>query len=669
MTKSTRHQQNGLSRRDFLRLLGLGACAVGAGALMGCSRSVPRGPTASRQALILGFDGMDPGLLRRYMKSGHLPNLAKLAKMGGFTPLRSSMPPQSPCAWATFITGMDPGGHGIYDFIHRDPKSYGPQLSTSSTSGPERMVSLGDVRIPLSAPEVTLHRKGPAFWNVLAEHGVPATIYKIPSNFPPEPSEQRTISDLGTPDLQGSYGHFSFFTEEPEGAYTDVSGGTVYHVRVRDGVLEAALRGPENVFRDSQERADVPFTVYVDPSNPVARIDIQDHRVLLSEGEWSEWLRLNFKFLTGIASTTGICRVYLKSVRPLQLYISPVNIDPLSPAMPIATPDGYAAELADAIGLYYTQGMAEDTKALQEGVFTDDEFIEQARFVHEERVRAFEFELDRFEEGVLFAYFSSSDLPVHMFYRAIDPESPMFSPELAERHGDIIRRIYGGLDSVLGRAMQALDDDALVMVMSDHGFAPYRRSFDLNGWLVENGYLVVDDGNGPAYERADWAHSKAYAMGFNGLYVNQVGREAEGTVPPGPAKQKLLEEIAGKLAELRDPLTGARIFRRVFNPEREYIDRPDEDVAPDLVLGYERGHRGSWESAVGEIAPQVWADNLDKWSGDHCMDAEVVAGVLLCNRPIEADRPGLEDIAPTIISYYDATPPGNMCGESFLRRS
>jgi len=662
-----------LSRRDFLRLAGLAAsaCALGATGLSGCGGARRLAGAGGRKALILGFDGMDPGLLRSLIDGGHAPNLAKLARMGGFKPLGSSQPPQSPVAWASFITGMDPGGHAIFDFIHRSPESYGPYLSTSSTQAATRVLHLGDFNIPLGGGEVILHRRGTAFWNVLAEHDVPATIYKIPSNFPPEPSVQRTISDLGTPDLQGSYGHFSFYTDEPveRGGYAGVTGGSVYTVQVRDGVVDATLIGPDNALRSSQDVVEVPFRVYVDATNPVARVDIQGHRLLLQVGEWSDWITLRFQMVRGLASTTGICRLWLKSVRPFQLYISPINIDPADPALPIATPEGYAAELERAIGPYYTQGMAEDTKTLSEGIFTDDDFIDQAREVQRERVAALQFELDRFEDGVLFAYFSASDLPVHMFYRAIDPRGPLFTPDLGARYGSVIRDIYGALDEVLGAAMAAVGDDALVMVMSDHGFSPYRRSFDLNGWLAAEGYLRVDEGDGPALDRADWARTKAYATGFNGLYVNEVGREAEGSVSPGPAKQKLLEEIAGKLAQMRDPVTGERVLAGVHPTEEVYADRPPAEIAPDLVLGYAYGYRGSWESAIGEMAEAVHADNLDKWSGDHCMDASVVPGVLLSNCEIAAEAPSLVDLAPTILAHYDITPPAEMRGAPVLKRS
>jgi predicted AlkP superfamily phosphohydrolase/phosphomutase len=312
--------------------------------------------------------------------------------------------------------------------------------------------------------------------------------------------------------------------------------------------------------------------------------------------------------------------------------------------------------------------MAEDTKALSQGIFDDEDFVSQGRLIQQEREDAFRYELDRYEDGLLFAYFSASDLPVHMFYRAIDPKNPLWTPELADEYGDAIKNIYGRLDRVLGEGMKKFGDDALIMVMSDHGFSPYRRSFDVNRWLQNEGYLSVDDGDGPALNRAEWSRSKAYGMGFNGLYVNEVGREIEGSVSPGPAKDKLVDELQAKLAEARDRQTGEKVFHAVRRTS-DYFDRPPKEVAPDLILGYARGYRGSWESAIGEMAENVSSDNLDKWSGDHCMDQEAVAGSLICNHEIESDTPALIDLAPSILRYFDITPPMEMRGEPVLRRA
>ena len=130
--------------------LALATVLVGAGLLSGAS------PAASQHGdhrlIVLGIDGMDPQLLRRYMGEGVLPNLSKLAGMGGFIELGTSIPPQSPVAWSNFITGMDSGGHGIFDFIGLDRKTLIPYLSIARVEKPKREpLKLGQWRIPLGS--------------------------------------------------------------------------------------------------------------------------------------------------------------------------------------------------------------------------------------------------------------------------------------------------------------------------------------------------------------------------------------------------------------------------------------------------------------------------------------------------------------------------------------
>jgi hypothetical protein len=301
----------------------------------------------SKKVIVLGIDGMDPNILEKMMAEGKMPNFSKLAKQGGYSRLDSSIPPQSPVAWSDFITGMDPGGHGIFDFIHREPENYMPYLSTSKTEGAGRSISLGEWVLPLSGGETKLLRKGKAFWQILEENGVPTTIIKIPANFPPAESPGRSISGMGTPDILGTYGTFSFFTDAPERFEDDISGGKVYPVDIEQNVVNAKLLGPKNTFKKDQPTLEVDFTVYIDSENPVAKIKIDDEEILLNVGEWSDWVSVEFEAVPYLQSLKGICRLYLKEVRPhFGLYISPVNIDPLDPALPISTPDDYAAKLA-----------------------------------------------------------------------------------------------------------------------------------------------------------------------------------------------------------------------------------------------------------------------------------------------------------------------------------
>lgn len=662
---SQHEQPKRISRRRFVATA---AISTGASLIGGCRpRAGSPRSFARRRVVLLGFDGLDPHLTRVWNDRGHLPHLARLARLGSLVTLQSSIPPQSPVAWASFITGNDPSVHGIFDFIHRSPDNRRPFFSTSSTHPAQHMLPLGKWRFPLGHSKVELLRRGRAFWNILADHSIPATILRIPSNFPPEPSSARTLSGLGTPDIQGSYGHFSYYSTQSVQINSDIASGSAYQVRVVNNVARAQLEGPPNSFRVDGKKACLDFTVYVDPENRAARVDIQNQKVILNQGEWSPWVRLAFHLAPLVGSCYGICRFYLKSVDPLQLYVSPVNIDPANPSMPISTPDDYGRELSERVGPFYTQGMAEDTKALSSGVLEDEEFLSQATLVFNEQLATLQYELQRLEEGVLFSYFSNSDLVTHMFWRTLDPRHPLWSPRLSERLGNTIREIYQRMDQVAATVIRTLGNNDLIMAFSDHGFSPYRRSFDLNCWLAENGYLSVDPyADKPALERTDWTRTRAYGTGFNALYINQLEREGEGVVAPGPDKESLLQELTAKLLQVRDPKTGARVVHQVRRTDRCYSRAPDQGVAPDLVIGYSRGYRGSWETALGDMADNWIADNTGKWSGDHCMDRDVVPGVLICNRPVRAHAPALHDLAATVLAQFGISDLGDMHGKPVL---
>src|SRR5712691_353045 len=656
-------------------LLVLGAAAL-LGAILAVSWVRTHGeesPAPKMRLLILGIDGMDPQLLRQYMNEGKMPNFAALAARGSFLNLQTSTPPQSPVAWANLITGMNPGGHGIFDFIHRDPATLTPFFSTSQVKPPKHNLRLGSWVIPLSEGEVLLLRNGKAFWQYLDDRKIPLTVFRIPSNFPPVRTRGNTFAGMGTPDLLGGYGTFSFHTDDPVFTPGPVSGGVIYQVQVAGDRIAAQLHGPVNTLRKENPELIIPFTVDRDSSEPVARFSIQDQQFILREHEWSPWIRITFKFVPGLESITGICRFYLKQVRPqFELYVSPINIDPSNPALPLSTPQSYARELSRDVGSFYTQGIAEDTKALTSGLLNDDEYLEQARTVFEEQRRLFEHELARFRTGLFFFYFSSLDLNGHMFWRAIDPRSPSFDPELAAKHGKVLEDYYREMDAILGETLRATDENTTVLVVSDHGFAPFRRSFNLNSWLVENGYLVLRQGASTQgrdiFRDADWSRTRAYGLGLNALYVNLRGREKNGIVNPGAETEALQKEIKERLLSVRDPLDQQQVITRVDRAADAYSG-PSTSRAPDLIVGYNRGYRVGWDSVLGGIPATLIEDNTQPWSGDHCIDFTKVPGVVLSNRKIRAENPALTDIAPTVLAEFGIARPETMKGRNIFEAS
>jgi predicted AlkP superfamily phosphohydrolase/phosphomutase len=622
---------------------------------------------AGKKVLVIGFDGMDPRLTSRLMEEGRLPNFVRLAERGGFSRLTTSVPPQSPVAWSNFITGQNPGGHGIFDFIARTPETYLPYLSTSITD------------------EKGTHnvRQGISFWEVLEQHGVPCTIIRVPSNYPPVPMKGHSISGMGTPDVLGTYGTFSFFTTEPQ-VPGEIQGGKVYEVSMKNGRIETSLEGPR--YKDDA-RFLAPFTVWVDPEEPVAKFRLGDEEWILKEGEWSDWktvkLEVEMPWTTRLAvelsgeqyPLRGIARFYLKEVRPeFRLYVSPVNFDPLNPptSTALSTPDDYAKTMAKAIGRFYTQGMAEDTWALNEGRLDDDEFLEQSKFVADDWLRMFDYELDRFDDGLLFMYFSSTDLLQHMFMRFMDDQHPMCDPDGKAKYGHVIPDTYCRMDSILGMAMDRVGEGTDVIVLSDHGFTSYRRHFHLNTWLYENGYIALRDerkkSSGEFFVNVDWRRTRAYALGLNCLYLNLKGREGQGTVSPGFQSEELLSELVTKLEGIVDPETGERVIYRAYRTAREYSG-PQKGIAPDLVIGYNDGYRASWETALGKIpdpAEGLIHENLKKWSGDHCMATELIPGILLASKAIRIADPALTDLAPTILNEFGVAAPPEMIGRNLF---
>ena len=628
--------------------IALGMLVLG---MTACGRSHAR---LGRRVIVLGFDGLDYGVTRDLMARGRLPNFARLAARGRFSPLGTSVPPQSPVAWSTFITGRDPGRHGIFDFVHRDPKTMTPFLSTTKVEGAGRTLTLGKWQFPLSSGHVTLLRKGQPFWEVLEQHGIETTVVRMPANFPPSGKATRELSGMGTPDILGTYGTFSFFTSSPKAA-TDRSlpGGAIYAVDAGGGVVRGVLEGPENPFLTEREHAAVPFTVAISADRQFGKLVVGSEERMLRVGEWSDWVPIAFDLIPTQHLPAEV-RFFLARLDPyFELYVSPVNMDPMTPALPISTSAGYAAEIARATGRFYTQGMPDDTKSLKTRVLTPAQFLQQAAMAGDEVRRQYEYTLGRFHDGFLFYYFGNVDQVSHMMWRPRDPEHPAYDPVADAPFAHVVDDLYVGLDAIVGRTLDTLGADDLLVVMSDHGFASWRRSFHLNSWLRDNGYLRAAIGPGEdasvPFGSVDWSRTRAYAVGLNGLYINVKGREANGTVTPSE-RAALAGEIADKLLATIDPATGKPAVTRVFKREDVYDLEGSEDLAPDLIVGYAKGTRSSDESALGGLAPEVIVDNRDPWSGDHCMDPAAVPGILLTSRPLGKDAPDLQSLAAAILA-------------------
>ena len=640
-----------------LSVLVLALLTVVAMTVAGCGRSAPD-PSVPR-VIVLGLDGMDHELTTRLMAEGRLPGLSRLEKMGGYGALGTSIPPLSPVAWSDFITGDDAGRHGIFDFIHRDPETMMPYLSTSRAEAPERFLRLGGWQFPLDEGTVELLRHGEAFWEKLQKRGVPTTIIRIPANFPTSGTAEREIAGMGTPDILGGYGTFSYYTTDRLAFVgLDISGGHLFTVEEENGVIEAQLIGPDHPLKTTPEPLTADFTLYLDPSRPAVKLVAGDEERVLEEGEWSDWVTVPFDLIpTQTVPTQAL--FYLKQVRPhLQLYVSPLNLDPFAPAMPISTPDSYAADLAEATGRYYTQGMPEDTGVLSAGVLTPTEFLEQAHIAMRELRDQLPWFLDQFDRGLLFYYVGNGDLISHMMWRSMDPDHPTYDAETDAPYAEVIPEVYEEMDALVTYTLDHMGNDTLLIVMSDHGFTSWRRTFHLNAWLHQNGYLAVSDESLPEVEallNVDWSRTRAYGIGLNGLYVNLAGRERDGIVP-SHEREALVAEIAEKLEAVIDPSTGRPAVTRVYVRDETFVDGGHREIGPDAVIGYTKHTRGSDPSALGLVGPDVLTDNDKPWSGDHGMHTPDVPGILATSRPLRRSAADLRELHASVLAEFGLEP-------------
>ncbi|MEM9530679.1 MAG: alkaline phosphatase family protein [Pseudomonadota bacterium] len=607
--------------------------------LVACGASEP----PERVVIVLGFDGMDPNLAARWMDEGLLPNFARLRDEGHFGPLATSNPPQSPVAWSAFATGLPAGQHGIYDFLRRDPTTHSAAYAISETRPPKTLNVFG-LKVPYTGGALVNRRQGEPFWTRAEAQGHQTTTLRVPVTYPPD-DVHRMLAGMGVPDLLGTQGTYTLYSTS---ARAGGSGNTRFRrLRLdRNGQFTTAFEGPANPSDVSQSMT-VPLTIA--PEGTAIRFDFDDNAFTLNEGQWSDWIRIEFGYF-GVLSVSGLVRVHVNRAYPQpEFYISPIQIDPVDPAVPISSPSKYSERLTERIGLYHTIGMPEETWSLNEGDLSDDAYLEMIRTTLAEREAMYYDALDRRDSRIVTAVFVQTDRVSHMFYRGIDPEHPLHA-EVSETGRNAIAWIYQEADRIVGQTRARMKPGDRLMIVSDHGFAPFRKAVHLNRALVDLGYLKLKPGQSTSAEgfaAVDWSQSRAYALGLNGVFINQSGREQFGEVAPG-ATQALKKNLIRDLSALKDPATGEPLIRRLFDGATLYAGNANGD-APDIVVGYHAGYRASWQTTLGGVPGTLLSPNNSKWSGDHCIDPELVPGVVFLSEPDDAPPRSIRDVGQWIL--------------------
>jgi predicted AlkP superfamily phosphohydrolase/phosphomutase len=660
-----------------------------------------RGPSKySQRLVILGFDGMDPALVSRWMREGKLPNLKRLADQGGMYSLATTHSPESPTAWASFATGVNPGKHNIYDFLVRDTTTYLPDLGMVRRE-PARF--LFDY-VPYSKPKLFSIRGATSFWVTAGKAGVRSSVLTVPVTFPPETVPNgEMLSGLPLPDIRGTMGTFYYFATDLsryEEGNTEF-GGILKRLLVENGVARTELIGPPNpiikqkiqairrkgtltaadrsAIADLQAQEDVriPFTIRWNRAAKTATVEIAGESLLLEPGKMSRWINLDFK-VNALVRVHGMAQLLLMNAgNELQLYISPVNWKPDNPPVPMSSPASFSGDLFQRLGYYRTLGWAEATWPLNEGRMDEKTFIDDLYTAFDDRAQVILNRIDSREWDVLVGVIESTDRVQHMMWRFMDPKHPMYDAPLAAQFGDSIERVYRRADQFVGEVLEHIDRGTPVLIVSDHGFHSWRKAVNLNTWLVQQGYMVLqgqqpgekklDDlfGGGEFWENVDWSHTRAYAMGIGQIYFNLRGREGKGIVSPGAEASQLADELSAKLLTLKDPDDGSPIVRAVYKRDDVYKGEYLAN-ASELQVGMEDGYRVSWQTTLGGSPQGIVYPNMKKWSGDHGgYDYATTAGVLISNRPIvrQGSGPSIMDVAPTVLKYFGIPIPGDIDGK------
>ncbi len=628
---------------------------------------------SKRRVILLGFDGVEPRIIKNMVEQGNLPNLQKVFSQGGFYNLTSTIPPQSPTAWSSFATCKNPGEHGIYDFLRRDATKYIPGIALGMVRPPE-FDEQGNLK---KEPCFETYRKGTPFWKIADEQGVRCKVLNMPYSYPPDTLKNGImLSGLGVPDIRGTESMFFVFSNKftEEELKENISGGMRLKLNFNDSVAQIKLPALRNPLNPKSGFIEAVLNISVDKTAKKIKILLPDQKnIQIEQGNWSDWIEWEFP-VTEKYSVKAISKFYVKKVDDeINIYMTCLQFHPQYPYIPFTNPAKYSAELAERYGLYKTIGWNYDTHALRQDVLTEDVFLDDVRKTMTWHEKLMLDELNK-EDGwkLLMTMWMATDRVAHLFWRYRDPQHPEFDEKKAKVYKESLEETYQIMDRIIGNTLKSIREEDWLIIMSDHGFNTYRRGFNLGTWLIREGYLVVEGQNNPetAYNDQafllgyDWNKSKAYALGLGSIYLNMEGRERNGIVKKEQSKE-LREEIKKKLLDVKDPQTGKPVISNVYSCED--FSGNEVENAPDLILGYYEGYQSTKATAKGSAPQSLFEDNKDKWSGDHvATDFKLIPGMFVSNKNISTQAPHIQDLGVSILSYLNLNVPPDLQGKNII---
>ena len=595
------------------------------------------------KTVIIGLDAFDPVFFENLSQQDKLPNLGKLTSSKGYSQFQVSNPAQSEVSWTSIATGLNPGGHGMFDFVHRIPENYNlfvSLLPTGKTFGGTQFVR------PFNAKTI---------FDMAVERGYPATSMWWPATFPASPdSPVRSLPGLGTPDIQGRLGIGCLYSSDlkmPE----KIGKTPVLPLKKKStNHFSGELNGPIINSRNGSRFSSVEFNIILNEDNSII-IQVDKKIINLRIGEWSPILELRFK-VGLMLSVTVITRLIVTQIKPdVRVYFLPLQLHPLKSPWRYGTPRSFVKESWQKSGPFLTLGWPQDTTGLDDGCINDEQFLQLCEEIFATRVNLLRHHLNTFNEGLLACVFDSLDRIQHMFWH---------------NRPDIIESWYVKLDNLVGVVMAKIaarpDKPTRLLILSDHGFKKFDYKVNLNRWLIENGFLITKDEEPEGeLKKVDWSKTRAYAIGLNSLYLNVAGREGQGIVLESD-KVALANDIERKLSTWEGP-DGRRVIQKTWH-NHEALEGPLSSYGPDLLIGYTPGYRASSETGLGAWTKDSLLINNDHWGADHCINPTSVPGVIFSNRDLSnIPHPSYKNIPQLAIDAQPdasgATPPPTLGDE------
>ncbi|MBU0472114.1 MAG: alkaline phosphatase family protein, partial [Nanoarchaeota archaeon] len=499
------------------------------------------------------------------------------------------------------------------------------------------------------------------FWRITSKAGIPTTIIRWPVTFPPERIKGNMFSGLGVPDIKGFLSGYTYYTSKTTNGLNKAS-KKIIPVTVKDKLIETEIFGPK--IKKSNNIIDIKVSMQIQISKDSTDIILDNNKYSLKPNEWSDWIRAKFN-IGMFKSVYGIFKAYLISTDPFEMYITTIQIDPENPVVKISYPNKYSTELAKDIGLYYTLGMPEETDGYVDDKLSEEAFLDQTNDIEEQRNKMFWKEFNEFKgrkTGVFAFVYDTSDRLQHVFW----DEKVLEKDDNKLKVNKVIVDNYVRKDEFIETLMKQIDDNTLLIIISDHGFTSFERAVSINTWLVENSFMTltkyIGDDKAPLFQYVDWDNTKAYSLGFNSIYINLKGREEKGIIED---RNTIVKEIIKKLENLTDKKTGKKVINKAYKSEDIYQGNHVKD-APDIIIGFNPGYRMSWQNAIGGFTKETINNNTKKWNGDHLIDPCLVPGVLFSNVKFNKTSANQPDIIPTIFDALNIHKPDYLDGKSLF---